>query len=1128
MAAPKKRTTLFRPFAVGLLFIAILVFVSGFARAQIFKADNSDALDLGTSWVGGNAPGSGDIATWDATVATPANCTNALGGAVAWAGINVSNPAVAVKILTNGLSSGTGISLGSSGITLTNTADLWLAPALAATVDQSWTTGSGRTLTFGEAGRVVTVNNGANVTLNGTVALLGQIRIPGTLTISSGSFVGTNSTNSEECDVGTSSGVGAVNQSGGTVALNTIGSSGSPKASMIIGNGGAGTYTITGGSLLDNSASSGGRFDIGSSASGTLNVNGTASVQCEALYVANGSGNGVINMTNGTLTIPSGVNCRIGVSGPGIGMLNVYGGLVQSASTMNVPNGAGTGVLNVNGGIANLTGLNVANSGPGTIAVNGGTLNVTNNIALAPSTGDGTLNLNGGFTFASAITHAGTGTGALNWNGGVLKTRTSSLAFIAGNIVIGVGTNGAMMDTTNLNIAFLSPLLNGTSGSGDGGFNKLGSGTLTLSGTNTFTGPTIVSAGTLIVTNGGSIAASTNLSVAIGATLDIAGSGTLAIQSSPTLDGTLVMQVSKSGTTLASDQLAFTNGTINYGGALTIIASGAALNAGDTFELFNAASIKGAFSTINLPALASNLFWDTTSLNVNGTIKVSGSNSAPVLPPVVNTVTVQNGTNLFIAGSGGTTNGAFYVLSATNLALPLMNWTMIGGSNLFDAAGNFAFTNAIVPSRPAQFFVLSSGPAVLSPSDAILLQALQNMRDDGFNTYLPAPGGLWVNWIYTNTPPVNQSMGNINYDGTPDPSPTTRHDRLTDIEYLAALSLYKELHPLDTQFDAEINRYTNICESPLDDNFPGSPDERGWVYWAIADVASLVPNFSTVKNAQADAYYNLYSSHLGQYGQVMPLYYSTPTNELDSIYRGDVLVEDGCVLIVNGRERNLANYITAGENLIAYAQSNDYSSTLQLWADTMGNLFTDTNHTAISPPSRQYIYNDTLNTSEVGEITEALCRAEAADPGKGFGPLALATLNKLAPATNSFGLWDTTHGGYYSNLILNGTNIQSAGLTAGVDSSYKQVGRAAVMAQSYLAAMSFAGADYGTNILGQINQATLNSYYATGHGWPFQENDDYSIYLDHVGSEYIPQIWVTSESISHAARAILKYRLGSD
>jgi hypothetical protein len=69
------------------------------------------------------------------------------------------------------------------------------------------------------------------------------------------------------------------------------------------------------------------------------------------------------------------------------------------------------------------------------------------------------------------------------------------------------------------------------------------------------------------------------------------------------------------------------------------------------------------------------------------------------------------------------------------------------------------------------------------------------------------------------------------------------------------------------------------------------------------------------------------------------------------------------------------------------------------------------------------------------------------------------------PATNSFGLWDAVNGGYFADLILNGTNIQSPALTASVNMSYKEVGRAAIVVRSFVYANQFARAHYDNNTI---------------------------------------------------------------
>ena len=76
---------------------------------------------------------------------------------------------------------------------------------------------------------------------------------------------------------------------------------------------------------------------------------------------------------------------------------------------------------------------------------------------------------------------------------------------------------GAIIDSSNYNITIAQPLLNG----GAGGLTKLGPGTLTLSGANTYVGATVVSDGTLALSSSGSIASSSGIAISGGATFDV-------------------------------------------------------------------------------------------------------------------------------------------------------------------------------------------------------------------------------------------------------------------------------------------------------------------------------------------------------------------------------------------------------------------------------------------------------------------------------------------------------------------------------------------------------------------------------------------------------------------------------
>ena len=61
--------------------------------------------------------------------------------------------------------------------------------------------------------------------------------------------------------------------------------------------------------------------------------------------------------------------------------------------------------------------------------------------------------------------------------------------------------------------------------------------------------------------------------------------------------------------------------------------------------------------------------------------------------------------NFVLTGTGGSANGTYFVLTSTNLALPLSNWTRLF-TNEFDGDGNFNFTNVPDPNAPQVFYLL--------------------------------------------------------------------------------------------------------------------------------------------------------------------------------------------------------------------------------------------------------------------------------------------------------------------------------------------------------------------------------------------------------------------------------------
>jgi len=74
-----------------------------------------------------------------------------------------------------------------------------------------------------------------------------------------------------------------------------------------------------------------------------------------------------------------------------------------------------------------------------------------------------------------------------------------------------------------------------------------------------------------------------------------------------------------------------------------------------------------------------------------------------VFTPFITATISPAGTNVIISGTGGISGQKYILLTSTNLALPMSQWTPVI-TNLLDGSGSFACTNAIEASMPAQLF----------------------------------------------------------------------------------------------------------------------------------------------------------------------------------------------------------------------------------------------------------------------------------------------------------------------------------------------------------------------------------------------------------------------------------------
>jgi len=275
--------------------------------------------------------------------------------------------------------------------------------------------------------------------------------------------------------------------------------------------------------------------------------------------------------------------------------------------------------------------------------------------------------------------------------------RLNSSATAAHTNVVNGGFHLTGLNTFWCNESHL--IINGpVSGSGSVALFANNPGTLLLNATNTYTGDTTVTNGTI---SGMGVLAG-NLVMLGGTNSPGMGIGTLTVHGAATLAGTTLMELNRS-LSPNSDRLVV-GGTLTFGGVLQVVlgAGAPAPQAGDVYQLFNKGS-GSTFAAINLPNLSGlpgGLTWDTSNLMVNGTIAVQGA----VAPPTIGAVSLSGGDFLF-SGTGGVEGSSYYVVTSPNVEAPLAGWS-VAASNVFGPGGSFSYTTNITGGAPKAFFRL--------------------------------------------------------------------------------------------------------------------------------------------------------------------------------------------------------------------------------------------------------------------------------------------------------------------------------------------------------------------------------------------------------------------------------------
>ncbi|MFN0076617.1 MAG: autotransporter-associated beta strand repeat-containing protein [Prosthecobacter sp.] len=531
-------------------------------------------------------------------------------------------------------------------------------------------TSSGGTLTKSGSGTLTLSNNNSSFT--------------GDLTINGGTILATASGG------GTTSTLGAANvartiavNSGGTLQFNvhdTFGQAGTTTPVAIVINAGGvvknnGTYTtlpsltLNGGELQVNGGANSSGF--GAYQLRSVTVGGSSASQ----ITTTGAANGLISLgQNGGDTVTFAVADATG---------NADADLTIAAVLRDSANGT-SGLAKTGAGTMSISGANIYTGGT---TLNAGTLALGSSGAIGSS---GTITLGGGTLQFSAS------------NTTDYSARFSTAASQAYN-----------MDTNGQNVTLGTALT-----SSGGTLTKSGSGTLTFTAVNTYTGATTVSGGTLAVGAGGLISDSSAVKVTgAGATYDM------------------------SGITPASD----TVGSIaSVAGSFILLGGKQLIAGGDGTDTTLAGSISGTLGALTkvgagtLTVTGATTYTGATTVN-GGTLVINGG-SNDSLGGTTHVVIGAAGT-LDLGGFSQTTTGTFSMADGATLR----NGTFI--TNNGDVAGNNKYTGSLTLGTGGAFqsnqrlLLANGGTASLTISAASTGSMTFGGDSGGGQNYVGVGGG---------------------------------------------------------------------------------------------------------------------------------------------------------------------------------------------------------------------------------------------------------------------------------------------------------------------------------------------------------------------------------------------------
>lgn len=515
---------------------------------------------------------------------------------------------------------------------------------------------------------------------------------------------------------------GGTSGAAGAVAVGTVTANG-----IIFNASLSGTYTLAGGSIALS----------GTDPTITTNVDAVISSVISATSITKaGTGKLTLSGTNTftSLTVTGGLvefTAEGSASGgqlgrvptsaaAGVGNITLNGGGISFASTVQIQLHANRGIaIGANGGT-------ITNNTSATNFVNGAITNVTGEVGTLTINGSGTLafsnnssTYSGGTVIAGGvvvvptvssvqtggvITSGPFGTGTLTFNGGQMRPTSGGSITLHNAIVFNANTIFAAGGGSN-NLTFAGTvLLTGTrtitnSGAGaviftnaigDGGlgygFTKAGTGGVTFSGANTYSGTTRIEAG--VLTAGAVNAFSAKSAVTL---LDVASAGlnlagfnqTIASLSGGGATGGNVALGSATLTTGGNNSSTAYGGIISGTGGLTKVGNGTlTLSGANTYT--GATVVQGGGLALNFSsaiAPASNIIAGTSALTLNAATLTLTGKSSTVNTQTFNGLSLAGGSSTIALNANATANPLLLTLgSITRSATATVNFVLPSGA----------------------------------------------------------------------------------------------------------------------------------------------------------------------------------------------------------------------------------------------------------------------------------------------------------------------------------------------------------------------------------------------------------------------------------------------------------------